>query len=50
MIFIFNAAKLNQYRIRKIRDTLPSVPKLLEVLRRDPNTTALGTVQLATCV
>ena len=36
-------AKFDQMRIRKIRDTIPSVSGLLELLRRNPNSTTLGT-------
>ena len=32
-------AKVDQMRIRKIRDAIPSVPGLLEFLRRNPDST-----------
>ena len=46
-------AKFDQYRMRKIRSSIPSIPGLLEDLRRNPNNTELGIVtyvasQLAT--
>ena len=37
-----HTAKFDMHKIRKIRDTIPSVQALLEQLRRDPNNTALG--------
>ena len=35
-------ANFEKYKIRKMRDAIPSVPGLLEQLRKNPNNTALG--------
>ena len=41
-LHLFNAAKLQKHRIRKIREAIPSVPRLLGDLRKKPNNTGLG--------
>ena len=45
-----HTAKFNQYRIRKIRDAIPSVPGMLEQLRKNPQNTALGKYTNVVCV
>ena len=35
-------AHFEKHKIRTIRDAIPSVPGLLEQLRKNPNNTALG--------
>ena len=45
-----HTAKFNQYRIRKIRDAIPSVPGMLEQLRKNPQNTALGKCVSIVCV
>lgn len=37
-----HTAKFDKNKIRKIREAIPSVPVLLEQLRRDPNNSILG--------
>ena len=38
-------------KIRKIREAIPSIPTMLEQLRKDPNNSALGMcVCVCTCV
>ena len=49
-LHLFNAAKLQKHKIRKIREVIPSVPRLLEDLRKKPNNTVLGKSAHVFCV
>ena len=41
-VFCIYVAYLHKSKLRKVRDTIPSIPGCLEKIRRDPNNTKLG--------